>query len=108
MNQQFIDKRLSLCVAQLKKRGMPHRRTKWPTTDPVKGQEDEVVFFVELEGKMKSFDIALKSNGMTSLRRYHPRECRYETVMEQGMPDFIVDIAKDIELGYVCSHLQTR
>lgn len=120
MDHEYIERRLKLCCEHLEIRGITYGQPQRHRGDPpkvvpkigVKNQHREksnkAVFFVPLTGKLEIFDIALLDNGMTALREINPDDFTRKILFEQAIPEFIVDIAKDLEAGYSCSHLQTR
>lgn len=101
MDPAYVARRLSACREHLTVRSLVYDKPVLQGEDP----DDEAVFSMRLTGKLEIFDIALLNNGMTALRQIDPDDETRQVIFQQAIPEFIVDIAKDLELGYSCSHL---
>jgi hypothetical protein len=101
MTPGVIQKRVDACLAHMQTRGLTYEIASPRRTDIL---DRGVVSLVKLTGNLAGHDIVIMDDGMTAMRARSPG--RSLVLLEQAIPEFIVDFAKDLDLGCVCSHLQ--
>ena len=101
MTPDFVQRKVEACLAHLHARQLDFERAAPRKTDVL---DRGVISLLKLTGKLAGHDIVVMDDGMTAMRARSPGKSL--VLMEQALPEFVVDFAKDLELGYVCSHLQ--
>lgn len=100
MNATFIERKVQSCRRHLSTRSLCFQEV-W-------GDESgygEIVSF-RLDGPLACFDIALMPSGLTELRQIDDDDESRVVLSQQAIPEFVIDMAKDVEVGIVCSHTQ--
>ena len=101
MSPGFVQRKIDACLTHMKARGLAYEPGIPRKTDML---DRGVVSLIKLTGNLVGHDIVIMDDGMTAMRSRSVGKS--QVLLEQALPEFVVDFAKDIELGYVCSHLQ--
>jgi hypothetical protein len=114
MDLTYRDKKLKSSLECLAASGLPFA-TPWLSwiaegrpNAPARRQVGDEVFSIPLEGRLGDFDIALLPNGLMSLREYQAEKMSWRVLFFQTNPGHIVDLARDLQVGSCCVHLQEK
>lgn len=118
MEVAYRDKKLAQSLHSLKISGLPFGEPCLSWTPPGDNEPGlttwsdqkchEEVFRIPLAGKLADFDIALMPTGLMSLREYQPSTMKWKILFHQTNPGHLVDLARDLEVGSSCVHLQEK
>lgn len=112
MNPEYSQKKLEASLKHLGSAGLtygnplvadPGRMSK--ASGSSGSEAGTTKFSIPLAGDLGAFDISLMNTGLMALREYDPTLNAWKIVAYQGNPEHLVDLAKDMLVGFRCSHL---